>query len=157
MRLRLGLLVAAPLALVVAAGALADPPAPDGAALFPRCAACHTATGAGVPGAFPPLGKDFRTLAAGPEGRRWLVAVVQNGLAGPLTVEGQTYRNFMPAQSGMSAAEIAAVLNHVGGTLAHDGPPFQRFTADEVTKATATASPGDLAAQHAALSGGAKP
>src|SRR6185437_12168291 len=41
-----------PGAAVAAGGAAA---APNGAELFTRCAACHQATGLGVPGAYPPL------------------------------------------------------------------------------------------------------
>ena len=32
-----------------------SPKVQDGATVFKRCAACHLATGAGVPGAYPPL------------------------------------------------------------------------------------------------------
>lgn len=105
----------------------------DGAAVFTRCAACHTATGAGVPGVFPPLNADFRAQAASPEGRRYLALAVLKGLMGPITIEGTTYRGVMPAQAGLDDAAIAAVLNHVGGTLAKAGPAFTPFTAAEVT------------------------
>jgi len=148
----------AALALLLAAGsapALADAPAaPDGASLYGRCAACHTASGAGLPGAFPALNCDFRMMAARPEGRRYLALVVMTGLIGPLTVDGQSYRNVMPAQSGLDAAAVAAVLNHVGTRIAHDGPPFTAFTAAEVAGYAATAprpGPAELAALHGRL------
>ena len=93
-------------------------------------------------------------LAARPDGRRYLSLVVLVGLIGPLQVEGASYRNVMPAQSGLDAADVAAVLNHVGAQISHDGPAFRPFTATEVAgyaadKATITAS--DLAALHARL------
>ena len=126
----------------------------DGASIYGRCSACHTASGAGLPGAFPPLNRDVRMLAARPDGRRYLALVVLVGLIGPLQVEGASYRNVMPAQSGLDAADVAAVLNHVGAQISHDGPAFRPFTATEVAgyaadKATITAS--DLAALHARL------
>lgn len=130
--------------------------APDGKAIFTRCAACHTATGAGVPGAYPPLGADFRALAAKPEGRRYIALAVMKGLAGPLTVEGKSYRGVMPAQGGLDEASIAAVLNHVGTAIARTGPAFKPFTAAEVAgyKATAGSMTGaDVARLHAAAEG----
>lgn len=114
---------------------LAGDAAPDGAKVFQRCAACHTATGAGVPGAFPPLQSDFRTLASSAPGRRYVALAVIKGLMGPITVEGKPYRGVMPAQSGLDDAAIAAVLNHVGTKIAKSGPPFRAFTAAEVASA----------------------
>lgn len=112
--------------------------APDGAQIFTRCAACHTATGAGVPGAYPPLGADFRNLAANAQGRRYLALAVIKGLMGPLVVEGKPYRGVMPAQSGLDDAAVAAVLNHVGTAIARGGPPFRPFTVREIAAARAS-------------------
>lgn len=107
--------------------------AQDGASIYNRCAACHTRTGAGVPGAYPPLNADFRALAAKASGRRYLALAVIKGLNGPISVEGKPYRGMMPAQGGLDDAAVAAVLNHVGGTIARTGPPFTSFTAKEVS------------------------
>ena len=87
--------------------------ADDGATIYKRCAACHLASGAGVPGAFPPLKADVRSLAASAAGRRYLALVVIRGVSGPITVEGKTYRGTMPAQGGLNDAQVAAVLNFV--------------------------------------------
>ncbi len=151
MRLRAALLLPV---LLLATPARAQDAGADGAMLFERCAACHTASGAGLPGAFPPLNHDFRVLAARPEGRRYLVLVVSVGLIGPLQVDGASYRNVMPAQSGLDAAGIAAVLNHVGTRLSHDGPAFRAFTAAEVAGYAADAAKtnaSELAALHARI------
>ncbi len=123
----------------------------DGAATFTRCAACHTKTGAGVPGAYPPLGKDFRNLAASQEGRRYLALAVIKGLVGPLEVEGKFYSNVMPAQAGLDEAAIADVLNYLGTIIAKSGPPFNLYTSAEVSgyKAGAAALTGtDIARLH---------
>lgn len=160
--MRLGhLLLPGGAALALLAAALpapaASPPAPNGAALFARCAACHTATGAGVPGAYPPLGADFRKLAAKPAGRRYLALVVTRGVSGPLTVEGKPYRSVMPAQAGMSDADVAAVLNHVGKVITRQGPAFAPFTPAEVAAARASGAKltgSDVARLHATVGGG---
>jgi mono/diheme cytochrome c family protein len=83
----------------------------DGAAIFSaRCAACHQATGAGLPGVFPPLA-----------GSNWVngrdttvIQIVLHGIQGSLTVNGVTYNGAMPTFAAqLSDAEIAAVLTHV--------------------------------------------
>lgn len=141
--LRHGLLALPLVALVAAAPAQS---APDGAKIYQRCAACHLATGKGVPGAFPPLQSDVRALAGKPEGRRYLVLAVTRGLAGPLTVEGKTYRGMMPAQSGLDDESVAAVLTHVTGTIAGGGNAVKPFTAAEVKAARESGAALDAAA-----------
>lgn len=83
----------------------------DGSALFASaCAACHQATGAGLPGVFPPLA-----------GSEWVkgkpttvAAIVLQGVSGPLTVKGGNYSGAMPAFKGQfSDEQVAAVLTHV--------------------------------------------
>ena len=142
---------------LVSQAAPAAGPAQSGAALFMRCAACHTATGAGVPGAYPPLGADFRKLATKPAGRRYLALAVIRGLNGPITVGGKPYRGMMPAQAGMDDAAVAAVLNHVGTAIAKTGPAFAPFNAAEVAgirAGGASLSAADVARLHAGAGGG---
>lgn len=141
--MRHGLLLL-PLAALLAAAPVQS--APDGAKIYQRCAACHLATGKGVPGAFPPLQSDVRALAGKPEGRRYLVLAVTRGLAGPLTVEGKTYRGMMPAQSGLDDESVAAVLTHVTGTIAGGGSAVKAFTAAEVKAARESGAALDAAA-----------
>ena len=118
------------LAFAPSVAVLAAPPA-DGAAVYTRCAACHTATGVGVPGSYPPLRTEFRKLAAKPDGRRYLQLAVMKGLNGPISVEGKSYRGMMPAQP-LDDASISAVLNHIGTTVSKTGPTFKAFSAAEV-------------------------
>lgn len=130
--------------------------APDGAALYKRCAACHLPTGAGIPGAFPALTKEPRQLAMKPEGRRYLALVVIKGVAGPLVVDGKTYRGVMPAQSGLDDEAVAAVLNHVTGTLGTEGKAPKPFTAEEIAtarKSGAALTSADVGKLHAQKSG----
>ena len=123
------------MAMLLAGAAPVAAQAPDGAALYKRCAACHLPSGAGVPGAFPPLQTDFMALARKLAGRRYLALVVIKGIAGPLTIDGKAYRSAMPAQSMLDDARIAAVLNHVGRTNAKAGSGFRAFTTAEVAAA----------------------
>jgi cytochrome c5 len=130
--------------------------AQDGASIYNRCAACHTRTGAGVPGAYPPLNADFRGLAAKAGGRRYLALAVIKGLNGPISVEGKPYRGMMPAQGGLDDTAVAAVLNHVGGTIAKAGPAFTAFTAKEVSGYRAdgkTLTAADVARSHQGAGG----
>ncbi len=151
--LAFGPVLAGMAAVVLAMPSAAQPSAvPDGATAYKRCAACHLATGMGVPGAFPPLQKDFRERAAQAEGRRYLVLAVVKGLSGPITVEGKAYRGVMPAQSGLDDATIAAILNHVGTSVAKVGPPFKPYAVAEIGAAKSWGAALD-AAKVAALHG----
>lgn len=135
-------------ALILFALTLGSPGlAADGGALYKRCAACHLPTGAGLPGAFPPLGADFRTLSAGSSGRRYLILAVIKGVAGPITVEGKPYGGVMPAQSALDDAAVASVLNHVAMNIAKAGKGFKSFTPSEV----ATARSGGVALNGSAV------
>lgn len=117
----------------------------DGAQAFTtHCAACHQATGVGVPGAFPPLA-----------GSRWVtgdpqtpIRVVLRGLAGPIEVQGQTYQGAMPGLARLSDAEIAAIVTHARASW---GNAASAVTADDV--AAVRKSPSG---QGGAIGGGAE-
>lgn len=73
-----------------------------------RCLACHQATGAGIPNAFPPLaGSDYLN-----EDVKRAIEVVQHGLSGEITVNGQVYNSVMPPQN-LSDQEVASVLTYI--------------------------------------------
>lgn len=82
-----------------------------GAGVFlAHCVACHQASGAGLPGAFPPLAGS--NWVNGPD--TTLVEILLHGVQGKLTVNGIAYNGTMPAfGSQLSDAEIAAVLSYV--------------------------------------------
>ena len=141
------------LAVLVTSPAFA---AADGAAIYKRCAACHLPTGAGVPGAFPPLGADFATLVKAPAGRRYAILGVIKGISGPVTVGGKPFRGNMPAQAGLDDDAVAAVLNHVALTIAKVGKGFVAFTPAEVAKVRASGASLNSAAvgqMHGAAGG----
>ncbi len=106
----------------------------NGARFYKRCAACHQPDGAGIPGSFPALKTGLAKLAAIPEGRAYLVLVVENGLRGGLTREGQVYNGVMVRQAaGKSAADVADVLNYILDSFYKDVKP-KLFTAKEVAE-----------------------
>jgi len=102
--------------------------APDGAQIFAsRCAACHQATGAGVPGVFPPLaGSEW---VNGDPGQ--VVRILLLGITGSISVKGNTFSGSMPAWgSSLSDPEIAAVVSHIRSNF---GNTSSRVTVKVVT------------------------
>src|SRR5690606_38693437 len=88
------------------------------AAYKANCAACHQPDGKGLPGAFPPLAKsDYLNSRSGKE----IAAHVLQGITGTMTVNGETYNNVMPAQSHLSDADIAAIINYVYSSWHNSG------------------------------------
>ncbi len=117
-----------PGAAVAAGGAAA---APNGAELFTRCAACHQATGLGVPGAYPPLA-----------GSEWLlnnpevpIRIVLHGLQGDITVKNTKFNNAMtPFGDQLSDAEIAAIISYERSSW---GNAASKITAEQVASVRA--------------------
>ncbi len=98
----------------------------DGAALFAStCAACHQATGAGLPGVFPPLaGSEW---VGGKE--TTVAAIVLHGIAGSITVKGSDYAGAMPAfKDQFSDEQLAAVLTHVRSQWGNARSPINAAT-----------------------------
>jgi mono/diheme cytochrome c family protein len=125
------LLIVFPLLLRLGSSGFAEkPPAAlaeqleKGAAIYAeKCLMCHQATGQGAPPVFPPLaGSDW--LAD----RAKTIKVLCEGLSGEIQVNGQKYRNAMPAQV-LDDAQVAAVLTYVANSW---GNQQAAFTADEV-------------------------
>ena len=105
----------------------AAPVAADGAQIFAsRCASCHQATGAGLPGVFPPLaGSEWVNADASK-----VAEILLLGIEGPITVKGAEFHGIMPAfGQQLSDAEIAAVASYVRASFGNKSPPV---TADVV-------------------------
>ncbi|NGZ87165.1 c-type cytochrome [Duganella aceris] len=85
--------------------------AADGAQVYAaNCVACHQATGAGLPGVFPPLAGAEWALAEA----KLPVNIVLHGITGKLTVKEVAYSGQMPAfKDKLNDDEIAAVLSYV--------------------------------------------
>jgi mono/diheme cytochrome c family protein len=122
----------------------------DGQAVFDNsCAFCHQAGGVGVPGQFPRLAGRVGAIAAKPEGKAFLTAVLFNGMSGRVTVDDEPILGIMPAFDSLSDDDMAAVLTYLSG-LDH---PAVVFSADDIRKARAEPrlSPTDVAARRADL------
>jgi len=84
----------------------------DGAAVYSRCSGCHTSTGTGIPGTFPPLDGHAAELVKAD--RTYPVLVVLYGLAGEIEAGGKKYNGQMPAFADqLKDEEIAAVMNYI--------------------------------------------
>ncbi|HET7300319.1 MAG TPA: multicopper oxidase domain-containing protein, partial [Oleiagrimonas sp.] len=98
-----------------------------GASLYAaNCAACHQATGAGLPGAFPPLKGNPAVLDPDPTKQ---IKVVLNGLHGE-SINGTMYPTVMPPFGGsLNDFEVADIINHERASWGNQGKPI---TADQV-------------------------
>jgi mono/diheme cytochrome c family protein len=103
----------ATLAMLVSAGASADEPQRD---YMLNCMGCHTADGHGSSGKVPSLRDTLGPLAADRDGRRYLVEVP--GVA----------------QSQLTDAAVAQLLNWMLRNLAAEPAPFVEYTRDEVAR-----------------------
>jgi mono/diheme cytochrome c family protein len=109
-----------------------------GAAVFAdRCAVCHGPQAAGIPGTFPSLHEQVVAFAKSPQGRDYLVMVVTTGLMGNLKVGGVNYNGAMPAQSGLSESDVAAVLSYLASDLGKNDSGANALSPTEVADARA--------------------
>jgi mono/diheme cytochrome c family protein len=97
------------------------------------CAACHQATGQGLPPVFPPLvGSEWVT---GSEER--LIRIVLHGLTGPITVAGVEYNSVMPAAGpgsgfNLNPERVAAVLTYIRHEWGDGAPPVSPAKVAEI-------------------------
>ena len=107
------------------------------AAFKANCAACHQPDGKGLPGAFPPLAKsDYLNSRDSKE----IAGHVLQGITGTMTVNGQAYNNVMPAQSHLSDADIASIINYVYASWGNSGKTLTEAAVAEQRKALAVST-----------------
>ena len=122
---------------------------PDGKQVFSTtCAACHQATGEGVPGVYPPLaGSEW---VNGDEAK--LVRILLHGVTGPIEVAGETFNSMMPPWGAtLKDADIAAVLTYVRGTWGNKGAPITAAKVASIRAATTSRTTPWTAAELAAV------
>jgi mono/diheme cytochrome c family protein len=135
---------------VVGGGPVAfEPDAAKGEQLFlANCAACHQATGLGVPGAFPPLAKS--AWVAGAEER--LIKAILAGLAGEIEVNGVKYNGNMPnIGAGLKDAQVAHIATYVRQAWGNTAEPVMDSKVAEVRRAIGNRgqyNPADLLKEH---------
>ncbi|GAN53303.1 cytochrome c-552 [Tanticharoenia sakaeratensis NBRC 103193] len=97
-----------------------------------NCGICHHG-GTGQAGETPQLFGRVDLIAKTPEGKRYLIDVLLNGLNGPITASGQSYNYSMPSFRRLDDATIAQILSYAS---AHGQThPAPVFTAAEVANA----------------------
>jgi mono/diheme cytochrome c family protein len=75
-----------------------------------NCANCHQASGAGQPGAYPPMVGSEYVLGS----PRVLAAILLDGVQGPLTVENSPYgTNVMPPWPNLSDDKLADIMTYI--------------------------------------------
>jgi mono/diheme cytochrome c family protein len=96
-----------------------------------HCAACHQATGLGLPGVFPPLADS--EWVKGDE--RILANILLHGISGELVVKGAKYAGAMPSFGQLGDAELAAIATYVRGEWSNGAAPVsaERFAAERKT------------------------
>jgi len=122
---------------------------PDGKQVFSTtCAACHQATGEGVPGVYPPLaGSEWVT---GDEAK--VVRILLHGVTGPIEVAGETFNSMMPPWGAtLKDADIAAVLTYARSTWGNKGTPITAAKVAAIRAATASRTTPWTAAELAAV------
>ena len=111
-----------------------------GAVLFKgTCSTCHQDNGQGLPNVFPPLAKSDYLM----KDKQRAIAVVLNGLTGPVTVNGAQYNSVMPPMSQLNDDEVANILTYV---LNSWGNTDGSVTSAEVTKVRASTKRSEGAA-----------
>jgi len=94
---------------------------PDGEALFVQnCAACHQASGAGIPGAFPPLAKSPYVTSDNTER---MASIMIYGLSGPIKVLGNDYSGVMAPLGHLKDQELAAIATYVRSAWGNSAEP----------------------------------
>ncbi|WP_368642413.1 cytochrome c [Castellaniella ginsengisoli] len=112
----------------------AVPATADGGQLYTaNCVACHQASGAGVPGVFPPLSKSEWVDASDPG---VMIRILLHGIHGPLTVEGVQYNGEMPNFARFSDEEIAALVTYVRSSFGNTASATDAKTVAQVRAAT---------------------
>jgi len=78
-----------------------------------RCQNCHGNNGEGLGALIPPLSDSVSLKTR----LHSLACFVKNGLKHPITSNGKTYSQPMPAQNDLSSIEIAQVLTYVNNSF----------------------------------------
>jgi len=140
-----------------------------GANVYNNCAGCHQGTGMGQPGAIPPLAGSEWVLG----GTERLARIVLHGLAGPVTVKGNSYNSIMTPFAQLSDKDISYVLTYIRNSwgneahmvtpemvkqvreaaAGHSGP----WTQDTLAEFAEKDIPGDIPAGPGATAAPAQP
>lgn len=129
-------------------GPVASAGAADGKQVFAaNCAACHQASGKGLPGVFPPLaGSEW---VAGDE--RVLANILLHGVTGDITVAGNNFKGSMPSFQQLGDAELAAVATYIRSNWGNQAAPIRAGVFGAERKSAARKTPFNGGAELKAL------
>ncbi len=96
------------------------------------CSVCHQADGTGLEGVFPPLANSDFLMAD----KQRAIAVIINGLSGPVTVNGKAYDSVMPPMSQLTDDEIANILTYVHNSWGNKGAAVTAAEVADVRRST---------------------
>jgi mono/diheme cytochrome c family protein len=85
------------------------------------CITCHQADGGGLPPINPPLIKTSYVLGD----KAKLAHIVLAGLAEPIEIDGEDYKQHMPAQAYLTDQQIADVLTYVRNSFGNKASAVQ--------------------------------
>ncbi|GAB3635600.1 hypothetical protein GCM10027422_11900 [Hymenobacter arcticus] len=85
------------------------------------CITCHMADGGGVPNMNPPLTKTEYVLGD----KTRLAHIVLAGLAEPIEIDGNDYKQHMPAQAYLTDQQVADVLTYVRNNFGNKASAVQ--------------------------------
>ncbi len=91
----------------------------QGKQVYANCASCHQPSGVGSPGQYPPLKNSEFVI----KGEKRLVAVLHHGVAGSLTVNGQSFNGVMEpwGSSKLGPKQTAQVLSYIRNEWGNKG------------------------------------
>jgi mono/diheme cytochrome c family protein len=109
-----------------------QPDAEKGLQLYTvHCATCHQPTGLGMAGIFPPLAKS--NWIDGNQERT--VKIILAGIAGEMTVNGNTYNGNMPnVGAALKDGQIAHIVTYINQAWGNAQPPITDAEVAEVRK-----------------------
>lgn len=101
------------------------------------CQACHQASGAGIPGAFPPLAQSDWVNGS----PKRMVAIVLHGLQDEINVNNQKFQGVMPPfKDQLSAQDIAAVATYVRNSFGNKSAQVSTEIVNQVKEETKSRS-----------------
>ncbi len=96
------------------------------------CSVCHQPDGNGLPNVFPPLAKSDYLMADAERS----IAVVLNGLSGPIEVNGAKFDSVMPPMRQLNDDEVANILTFVRNSFGNEGAAVTREQVAKVRAST---------------------
>ena len=94
------------------------------------CLTCHQSDGNGVPGMHPSLVKTEWVLGDKEE----LIALVLNGLSGPIEVNGEEFNSIMAPMDFINDEDLANILSYIRSSFGNDA---SAITTEEVARVRA--------------------